>query len=104
MTNHNEHYRPLRGGILIVARTENNFGTLGMVVTRTGADRWGLTCGHVLGPLPGPVPDADPVFQPDGTMAAFRIGATDAAVADAALDCAAFRIDSGIVASREILG
>ena len=104
MSNHNEHFRPLRGGIVIVARTENNFGTLGMVLTKNGADRWGLTCGHVLGPLAGPVPSADPVFQPDNSATAFRVGETVSAVADATLDCAAFKIDVAVTASKEILG
>jgi hypothetical protein len=104
MSNHNEHFRPLRGGIVIVARTENNFGTLGMVVTKTGVDRWGLTCGHVLGPLAGPVPPADPVFQPDNSATTFRVGETVSTVADPTLDCAAFRIDAGIPISKEILG
>ena len=104
MSNHNEHFRPLRGGIVIVARTASNFGTLGMVVTKTGLDRWGLTCGHVLGPLAGPVPNADPVFQPDNSAPTFRVGQTDSALADATLDCAAFKIDTSVTVSKDLVG
>jgi endonuclease G len=102
--NHCEHFRPLRGGIVIVAGTRQHFGTLGMVVTQTGADRWGLTCAHVLGPVGGPVPQGDAVFQPGNSAASFRIGATVAARADHLLDCAAFLIDQGLTACAEILG
>jgi hypothetical protein len=102
--NHTEHFRPLRGGIVVEAATRQHFGTLGMIVTRTGVDRWGLTCAHVLGPFGGPVPQGDLVFQPDNTAAAFRVGATVAARADQTLDCAAFLIDAGITTSNEILG
>ena len=61
--NHCEHFRPLRGGIVVVAATRQQFGTLGIIVTQTGSDRWGLTCAHVLGPVGGPVPQGDAVFS-----------------------------------------
>ena len=102
--NHSEHFRPLRGGIVVVAAARQHFGTLGMVVTRTGTDRWGLTCAHVLGPVGGPVPQGDAVFQPDNTAISFRVGASVATRADHALDCAAFLIDAGVTTSKEILG
>lgn len=102
--NHSEHYRPLRGGIVVVAATRQHFGTLGMVATHNGIDRWGLTCGHVLGPVGGPVPQGDFVFQPDNTAASFRVGATVAAKSNQTLDCAAFLIDAAITTSKEILG
>lgn len=102
--NHSEHFRPLRGGIVVVAATRQHFGTLGMVVTLTGIDRWGLTCAHVLGPVGGPVPQADTVFQPDNSAASFRVGATVAARSDQTLDCAAFLINPGVTTSKEILG
>src|SRR5262245_31539092 len=102
--NHSEHFRPLRGGIVIVAAARQHYGTLGMVLTRTGGDRWGLTCAHVLGPVGGPVPNNDDVFQPDTSSAGFNIGLTDATCADLVLDCAAFPITPGIRTTAEILG
>jgi len=102
--NHCEHFRPLRGGIVIVAATRQHFGTLGMIATRTGADLWGLTAAHVLGPVGGPVPENDTVFQPDNSSSSFRVGATVATRADQALDCAAFAIDPGVTATPEVLG
>jgi hypothetical protein len=104
VTNHSEHFRPLRGGIVIVAATRQSFGTLGMVATSDGTDRWGLTCAHVLGPLNGTVPTADPVFQPDTSVTAFRVGHTVTARSDQGLDCAAFLIDSAVLTTGEILG
>lgn len=103
VTNHSEHFRPLRGGIVVVAATRQSFGTLGWVVTSDGTDRWGLTCAHVLGPLNGPVPNADPVFQPDTSVSSFRVGQTATMRTNQNLDCAAFLIDSGVTVSREIL-
>lgn len=102
--NHSEHFRPLRGGIVIVAASRLHYGTLGIVLTRTSSDRWGLTCAHVLGPVGGPVPNADPVFQPDTSSASFQVGVTDGVCADPALDCAAFRINVGVSATSELLG
>jgi hypothetical protein len=67
--NHCEHFRPLRGGIVMVAATRQHFGTLGLIVTSTGADRWALTAAHVVAASGGAMPPADPVFQPDMTVA-----------------------------------
>jgi hypothetical protein len=89
---------------VVVAATRQHFGTLGMVLTRTGPGRWGLTCGHVLGPVGGPVPEGDTVFQPDSTATSFRVGVTVAARADVTLDCAAFLIDPSVTTSKEVLG
>jgi endonuclease G len=102
--NHCEHFRPLRGGIVVVAATRQQFGTLGIIVTQTGSDRWGLTCAHVLGPVGGPVPQGDAVFQPDNSAPSFRVGGTVAARANQTLDCAAFLIDAAVTTSEEILG
>lgn len=104
VANHCERFRPLRGGIVIVTQARQHYGTLGMIVTRNGIDRWGLTCVHVLGPVGGPVPGNDAVFQPDDSAAQHRIGLTDSACADALLDCAAFKIDSSVAIANEILG
>lgn len=75
-----------------------------MITTANGTDRWGLTCAHVLGPPNGPVPDNDPVFQPDTSAASFRIGQTDSLRSNHRLDCAAFLVDSSVTVTSQILG
>lgn len=104
VANHCERFRPLGGGIVIATHTREHYGTLGMVLTRTGLDRWGLTCAHVLGPQGGAVPDGDVVYQPDTSILANRIGATRGWCADPLLDCAAFEIDPQLPTSADIIG
>lgn len=102
--NHCEHFRPLVGGVVIVAAQRQSYGTLGAVVRSGSGQLWGLTCAHVLGPPGGPVPDGDAVFQPDTSAASHRVGRTNSDRSDQALDAAAFEIDAGVLASSRILG
>jgi hypothetical protein len=77
---------------------------MGMIVTADGVDRWGLTCAHVLGPQNAMMPNADPVFQPDSSAAAFRVGHTVAARSHLTLDGAALLIDASVTPSNESWG
>lgn len=101
MRNHIGKFRPVRGGIAILSPAVNQFGTLGLIATATGADRWLVTCFHVLH-KPGPALGNQPVFQPSDEDAADVIATTDAARADARLDCAAALLS--VAAVSEILG
>jgi hypothetical protein len=104
VANHCMRYRPLRGGVVIVAGARNHYGTLGMILTSDGRDRWGLTCAHVLGPVGGPVPEGDPVFQPDTSQPSLVVGRTTAAMADPHMDAAAFHVHGDVGTAAEILG
>jgi hypothetical protein len=74
-------------------------GTLGMVLTSNGVDRWLLTCLHVLARTNGQVVPADRVFQPDAAHGAIATLAT--ARVDPALDCAAVLLT--VLASDEVI-
>ena len=41
-------FRLLVGGVLIFQRENREAGTLGVVLTSDGLDRWILTCHHVI--------------------------------------------------------
>lgn len=101
--NHNLRYRPLVGGIVIVADVVEEFGTLGGVATSNGTDRWLITCHHVLA-RPGEVmPTGRLVFQPEPGVANV-VGRTDSVRASAALDCAAAQVAAGVATGAAILG
>ncbi len=53
--NHRRAFRPLRGGTLIYQWEKRDSGTIGMAVTSDGADRWLLTCRHVLARADGTI-------------------------------------------------
>ena len=77
-------------------------GTLGLVATSTGADRWILSCYHVLGRANfGAFADQEPVMQGDLSTPVARVSV---ARADPVLDCVAALVDPGIAAVGEILG
>ena len=65
VANHRCAFRPLRAGTLIFQPDNNEAGTLGMVVTSDGVDRWGLTCHHVVARRDLTIVPTDRIFQPD---------------------------------------
>lgn len=98
-------YRPLRSGIAIANPRAGVFGTLGCVATSNGADRWLVSCYHVLcrrldsleQPKLGEL-----VYQPD--IGAGREVAMLTDRFDRSLDCAAALLMPGVAANDEILG
>lgn len=102
--NHARAYAPLRAGIAISNANLRLLGTLGLVATSDGADRWLLTAYHVLGRVQGPpLADDEPVFQPaegSGPM----VAVTRRERADPALDAAAARVLDGVQTAPEVLG
>lgn len=100
MRNHNRVFRPLRGGIEIFNPRVARPGTLGMIATSDGVDRWIVSCFHVLC-----TPDqaADPIYQPIDDPDKL-VAAVDPGRADRAADLAAARVTGGVDAVAEILG
>lgn len=100
VANHRVAFRPWRGGTLIFQPDNNRAGTLGMVLTSDGTDRWLLTALHVLARPNGTIVATDRLFQPNA--AAGVIATLASAVGDAALDCAAVPLTLPV--SDEVLG
>lgn len=101
--NHTRSYLPIRGGIAIAGSTARVLGTLGLVLTADGADRWILTAHHVLARSGVPLADDEPVFQP-AEGSGEKVALTRRDRADATLDAAAARVLDGIASVGEILG
>jgi hypothetical protein len=100
MKNHERLFRPLRGGVLIFNPRLDEPGTLGLIATADGADRWIVSCYHVLSLSDGA---ADPIYQPldePGTL----VAVVDPGRGDSAADCAAARLVTGVASVPEILG
>jgi hypothetical protein len=103
--NHTLIYRPLRGGIAIVAPAVNRSGTLGLIATDDGSDRWLVSACRVLcPPANGPAADDGSVYQPSSSLAPEPVAGLAGIRADPSLDCAAARLHDGVVALPEILG
>ena len=100
VANHRRAFRPLVGGSLILQSQTGQAGTLGMVLTSDGADRWLLTCHHVIARPNGNLVAADTVLQPD--QARGGIASLGSIRFDQSLDCAAVKLTVG--ASGLILG
>lgn len=98
-------YRPLRGGIAIQNPVVKNLGTLGCVATSDGADRWIVSCYHVLCRLNGVFPPGatEPICQPYDIRDPNPVAFISDARIDAILDCAAALVPNG-AAIGEILG
>lgn len=101
--NHTRSYMPLRGGIAIAGSTARVLGTLGLVLTADGADRWILTAHHVLARSGVPLADDEPVFQP-AEGSGQKVALTRGDRADAILDAAAARVLDSVPSVGEILG
>ena len=100
--NHDRLYRPLRGGTIVFNPNVGVLGTLGLIATSDGIDRWLISCYHVLGRANGaPFADNEPVTQGDLVTPIARLRS---ARADSALDCIAAEVDPGVACVRDILG
>jgi hypothetical protein len=64
--NHTLMYEPLRGGVAVQNPVVGNYGTCGCIATSDGADRWIVSCYHVLCRLNGDMPQGaeEPIFYP----------------------------------------
>jgi hypothetical protein len=99
--NHIQTFKPLRGGIAIVNPNVNEIGTLGFVATSDGADRWIVSCYHVLCRNHGrvfPAGTIEPIVLPFGVTNEVVAQVTDALVSRE-FDCAA-----ALVPSRQAIG
>jgi hypothetical protein len=102
--NHKQIFRPLRGGIAIVAPRVNRFGTLGCIAFGDGG-AWLVTAYHVLADRGrGDLAGGDPIHQllpgmPPGVAARAVAGR-----ADPGLDAAAGLLELGVEAVPEVLG
>jgi hypothetical protein len=101
--NHNRIHRPLRGGIAVVNPQVNETGTIGLIGTSNGHDRWIVSCYHVLCRVDlSAAPDNEPIFQPDDDPANL-IARTSIERSDTILDCAAARVLPEVPCVGEIL-
>jgi hypothetical protein len=98
LRNHNRVFRPVRAGIEIRNSTLLEPGTIGLIATSNGTDRWILSCHHVLCTANFP----EQIVQPFGP--ANVIATSDAVRSRADLDCAGARINDGIQVIAEVLG
>lgn len=103
--NHEYTYRPLVAGTAILNPLNGRPGTLGGFATSNGEDWWILSCYHVLArPGGAAFADGEPIMQSTPNRGGQQIARTSVAHSNAALDCAAARVDPGIAASGRILG
>lgn len=101
---HSFGYRPLRGGIQVYNPLAGGVGTLGLVVTTDGDDRWIVSCCHVLCRKDlGAFTDSEPIYQPTDESENL-VARVCAQKANAQLDCAAAKVENGICAVNEVLG
>jgi hypothetical protein len=101
--NHNLAYRPLRAGVAILNPIVNEIGTIGLIATSDGNDRWIVSCYHVLcRKNMGPAADNEPIFQPVDD-ADKLVAITSLQRSDSGQDCAAALVDPTIGCSGEIL-
>jgi len=109
--NHIRLYSVLRGGIAIHNPLSDPnvpggaYGTLGIVGTRDGTDRWLVSCYHVLCRKQADMPPAvtEPVFHPFSQLHPSPVAFASAENANRDLDCAAARLIS-VDAIGDILG
>jgi hypothetical protein len=103
--NHALTYRPVQGGTLIINPTNDRPGTLGAVLSGAGADRFALSCYHVLGRADGSrFAEGESVLQSLTAKGGSQIGQLFVANCAPALDVAAAKIDSGMASVGRVLG
>ena len=95
----------LRAGIVILNERNDRPGTLGVIATADGTDRWIVSCYHVLCRAnDDPFSDGELIVQGRARALGRPVARVSAARADRAVDCAAALIDHGIPVSEQILG
>lgn len=99
LRNHDITFRPLRGGISCFNPLANpaspEQGTIGLIATADGQDRWLVSCYHVLCRSDGSAFGHDePVYQPSGMNPAHSVARTVAGMGHFGVnvDCAAVRV------------
>lgn len=103
--NHELTFRPVQGGILIINPANDRPGTLGAIATRNGADRFALSCYHVLcRPNGGSFADGEVILQSLSTKGGSAIGRVFASDTRPLLDVAAARVESGVPTYGRIIG
>ena len=110
--NHVLAYSILRGGIAIHNPKADDrgsggaYGTLGFIATSDGADRWVVSCYHVLCRKGEDMPDGvvEPLYHPSSQVQPSPVATVSSGRADRELDCAAGRILMPTHTVGEILG
>jgi len=110
--NHIRTFLSLRGGIAIhnpnsdPAVPGGAYGTLGLLATADGADRWIISCYHVLCRKRADFPAAtiEPVFHPFSVLRLAPVATVAGERANRELDCAAAQLLDPAAAVNEILG
>jgi hypothetical protein len=90
--NHLLRFEPIRGGIVVQNPVVGQLGTIGLIATSDGADRWIVSCYHVLCRNDGsafPHYHVEPIYQPFFQDADAPIAMVDGSRINAELDCAA---------------
>lgn len=106
-------WRPLCAGAGIKNTGSGELGTIGLIATSDGTDRWMVSCYHVLGrpyeqATPRPWVPGDAAHQPDESHGLPPIGIVAAsdfrAVPERTFDIAAVRLDPSIQTTNALLG
>jgi hypothetical protein len=100
-SNHDQPFRPLRGGVSIFNPNVGVLGTLGFIATSDGIDRWIVSAFHVLCSEHGAVTENDPIQQPAEASVVARVRAVRS---NHQSDIAAARIDNTVASVGELLG
>lgn len=104
--NHGLAYRPLIAGVAVYNPNVNEVGTLGLIATSDGIDRWIVSCYHVLARnlsvvVGTPLASGELIFQ--GSAHDGEVAKTDVGRADAQVDCAAALIDPSVPSLQAIV-
>lgn len=104
--NHQLPFRPLRPGTYIYnPQSGGGGGTLGFIATSNGADRWIVSCHHIIGRRNMSVcASSEPIFQPTPSVNNTPIATTDPSRCDLVLDCAGAACVAGTALTNDILG
>jgi hypothetical protein len=105
LANHGKVFRPIRPGVFIHSlAAQGGGGTVGLIATSDGNDRWLVSCYHVLVRFDmTPGQDDESIFQPSSGSGP-EVAKTRMTHAFSDLDIAAARCVAGIKAVNEILG
>lgn len=96
-------YRPLRCGVAITSAGVGQYGTLGFFGKSADGAAWLVSCYHVLCRVDfSAYAPGEAVFQPEPGAEPQPVART-ADRADKALDCAAARLEAGVVGRNEVL-
>lgn len=104
--NHNATFRPLMGGIAIRNAVVGQKGTLGLIATSNGDDRWLVSCYHVLCRNGGTMPFnlVEEIVQPRSNGPESVVALVSEERANRILDCAAAAIIDPSNALGQIYG